>query len=54
MSCPGSAADGPSADEVAGRVTAELLGQSHLMQPPGVAEALARAARPLGVCAVQV
>jgi serine phosphatase RsbU (regulator of sigma subunit) len=54
MSCPGSAADGPSADEVAGRVTAELLGQSHLMQPPGVAEALARAARPLGVSAAQV
>jgi serine phosphatase RsbU (regulator of sigma subunit) len=54
MSCPGSAADEPSADEVAGRVTAELLGQSHLMQPPGVADALSRAARPLGVSAVQV
>ena len=50
----GSAADEPSADEVAGRVTAELLGQSHLMQPPGVAGALAQAARPLGVSAAQV
>jgi Stage II sporulation protein E (SpoIIE) len=54
MSCPGSVADEPSADKVAGRVTAELLGQSHLMQPSGVADALARAARPLGVSAVQV
>jgi serine phosphatase RsbU (regulator of sigma subunit) len=54
MSCPGSAADESSADAAAGRVTAELLGRSHLMQPPGVAEALAQAARPLGVSAVQV
>jgi hypothetical protein len=35
-------------------VTAELLGQSHLMRPAGIAEALARAARPLGVSGVQV
>src|SRR5437764_6527249 len=54
MSSPGSAADEPSADEVAGQVTAELLGRSHLMQPAGVAEALAQVARPLGVSGVQV
>lgn len=54
MSCPGSAADEPSADAVAGRVTAELLSRSHLMRPEDVAEALAQAARPLGVSAVQV
>ena len=41
-------------DAVLGRVTADLLRQSHLMRPAGVADALARAARPLGVSAVLV
>jgi serine phosphatase RsbU (regulator of sigma subunit) len=54
MSSPASAADEPSADEIAGQVMAELLARSHLMRPAGVAEALARAARPLGVSGVQV
>lgn len=69
MSSPSSAADEPradrlgstpegrgkpSADEVAGRVTAEVVGRSHLMRPAGVAEVLAQAARPLGVSGVQV
>ncbi|HYY20158.1 MAG TPA: PP2C family protein-serine/threonine phosphatase [Streptosporangiaceae bacterium] len=44
----------PDLDAVAGRVTAELLGRSHLMQPADVAWALTQAARPLGVSAVQV
>src|SRR5436305_978837 len=44
----------PDLDAVAGRVTAELLGRSHLMRPADVAGALAEAARPLGVSAVQV
>ena len=44
----------PDLDAVAGRVTAELLGRSHLMRPADVAGALAEAARPLGVFAVQV
>jgi serine phosphatase RsbU (regulator of sigma subunit) len=44
----------PDLDAVAGRVTAELLGRSHLMQPADVAGALTQAARPLGVSAVQV
>jgi serine phosphatase RsbU (regulator of sigma subunit) len=44
----------PDLDAITGRVTAELLGRSHLMQPPGVAGALTEAARPLGVSGVQV
>ena len=44
----------PDLDAVAGRVTAELLDRSHLMRPAGVTGALAQAARPLGVSAVQV
>jgi serine phosphatase RsbU (regulator of sigma subunit) len=44
----------PDLDAVAGRVTAELLSRSHLMQPVGVAEALAEAARPLGVSGAQI
>jgi hypothetical protein len=39
---------------VTGRVTAELLRQSHLMRPADVADMLAQAARPLGVSAVHV
>ena len=41
-------------DAVIGRMTAELLRQSHLMRPDDVPGALAEAARPLGVSAVQV
>jgi hypothetical protein len=41
-------------DAVVGRVTAELLRQSHLMRPGDVPDALAEAARPLGVSAAQV
>ena len=44
----------PDLDAVAGRVMAELLDRSHLMRPVDVAGALAQAARPLGVSAVQV
>jgi hypothetical protein len=39
---------------IAGRVTAELLAQSHLMRPADVAGALAREARPLGVSGAQI
>jgi hypothetical protein len=41
-------------DAVAGRVTAGLLRQSHLMPPGRMAAALAQAARPLGVTGAQV
>ncbi len=41
-------------DAIAGRVTADLIGRYHLMRPGAVAAELARAARPLGVSAVQV
>jgi Stage II sporulation protein E (SpoIIE) len=41
-------------DAVAGRVTAGLLRQSHLMRPDDVPGALAEAARPLGVSAARV
>lgn len=41
-------------DAVAGRVTAEMLRQSHLMRPAAVAGALVRAALPLGVSAAQL
>jgi hypothetical protein len=41
-------------DAVAGRVTADLLRQSHLMPPGTVAAALAEAARPLGVTGAEV
>jgi serine phosphatase RsbU (regulator of sigma subunit) len=41
-------------DAVVGRVTADLLAQSHLMRPAGVAGEVARAARPLGVSGAQV
>jgi len=41
-------------DAVLGRVTAELLRQSHLMRPGDVPDALAEAARPLGVSAAEV
>jgi hypothetical protein len=41
-------------DAIAGRVTAGLLRQSHLMPPGRVAAALAEAARPLGVTGAQV
>ncbi len=41
-------------DSVAGRVTAELLRQSHLLRPTEVSGALARIARPLGVSQAQV
>ena len=44
----------PDLDAVTGRVTAELLTRYHLMRPGDVAEALAQAARPLGVSGVQV
>jgi Stage II sporulation protein E (SpoIIE) len=44
----------PDLDAVTGRVTADLLGRYHLMRPAGVPEALAQAARPLGVSGVQV
>jgi serine phosphatase RsbU (regulator of sigma subunit) len=44
----------PDLNAVTGRVTAELLGRYHLMQPADVVEALAQAARPLGVSGVQV
>ena len=44
----------PDLDAVAGRMMAELLDRSHLMRPVDVAGALAQAARPLGVSAVQV
>jgi serine phosphatase RsbU (regulator of sigma subunit) len=36
-------------DAVAGRVAGELLGQSHVMAPSAVTEAIAETARPLGV-----
>jgi len=41
-------------DAAVGRMTAELIGRSHLMRPAGVAAEIARAARPLGVSGVQV
>jgi Stage II sporulation protein E (SpoIIE) len=41
-------------DAVTGRVTAELLRRSRLIPPGGVADALARAARPLGIAAAHV
>lgn len=41
-------------DAVVGRMTAELLSRSHLMRPGDVPDALAQAARPLGVSAAQV
>jgi hypothetical protein len=44
----------PDLDAVAGRVTADLLGRSHLMPPGAVAATLAEAARPLGVTGAQV
>jgi hypothetical protein len=44
----------PGLDAILGRVSAELLARSHLMRPGGVPAELARAARPLGVSAVQV
>jgi Stage II sporulation protein E (SpoIIE) len=50
-----SQADAPAdLDAVAGRVTADLLRQSHLMPPGRMAAALAEAARPLGVTGAQV
>ena len=44
----------PGVEAVAGRVTAGLLGLSHLMQPGEVGRAVARAARPLGVSGARV
>ena len=44
----------PSLDAVAGRVTADLIRQYHLMPPAALAATLAEAARPLGVTGVQV
>jgi hypothetical protein len=44
----------PGLDAIFGRVTADLIARSHLMRPGDVAAELARAARPLGVSAVQV
>ena len=41
-------------DAVIGRLTAELLRQSHLMRPGDVPDALGEAAQPLGVSAAQV
>jgi hypothetical protein len=41
-------------DGVTGRVTAELLRQSHLMPPAAMPGALAQAARPLGVSAARI
>lgn len=45
---------GDALDAVTGRVTAELLRQSHLLRPAYVASALAEVARPLGVSAAQI
>lgn len=45
---------GDDLDAVVGRVTADLLRQSHLMRPDEVAGALVRAARPLGVSAARI
>jgi hypothetical protein len=44
----------PDLDAVAGRVTAELVRRYHLMRPASVAEALAQAARPLGVSGAEI
>ena len=41
-------------DAVTGQMAAELLSVSHLIPPGGVADALARAARPLGIAAAHV
>jgi serine phosphatase RsbU (regulator of sigma subunit) len=44
----------PDLDAIIGRALADLLARSHLMRPGSVATELARAARPLGVSAVQI
>jgi len=44
----------PGLDAVAGRVTADLIRQYHLMPPGAIAATLAEAARPLGVTGAQV
>jgi serine phosphatase RsbU (regulator of sigma subunit) len=44
----------PDLDAVAGRVTADLIRQSHLMPPGAVAATLTEAARPLGVTGAEV
>jgi hypothetical protein len=44
----------PGLDAIAGRVTADLIRQSHLMPPGTVGAALAEAARPLGVTGAEV
>jgi hypothetical protein len=46
--------DRPDLDAITGRVTASLIARSHLMRPGALAAELARAARPLGVSAVQL
>jgi hypothetical protein len=45
---------GHDLDAVTGRVTAELLRQSHLMRPAYAADAVAQVARPLGVSAARI
>lgn len=45
---------GQDLDAIAGRVSVELLRQSHLMRPAEVAGAIAQAAQPLGVSGAQV
>jgi hypothetical protein len=44
----------PGLEAAAGRVTAGLIGVSHLLQPGELARAVAEAARPLGVSGTQV
>jgi hypothetical protein len=44
----------PDLDAVAGRVSAELLAQSHLLAPDAVPGALAEAARPLGISGARI
>lgn len=41
-------------DAVSGRVTADLLAQSHLLSPDNVAEAVSEAAKPLGVLRARI